>query len=512
MTIQTCVTVRIARIAGLSAIAALAALALSGCGQVGSQIASSSLVPSEPARPNIIVIIADDLGYADISANGGKIATPHIDELATSGVRMTNGYVTAAVCAPSRSGLMSGRTQTRFGYEFNPVGRDETNGMAQTETTIAQTLKGAGYRTGMVGKWHIGQASGFHPLDRGFDSFYGVLGGATPYLRTIGPGDLHVVTAEDDRITRERLPIFDGRTPQEPDEYVTDLFTDRAIRFIDGSRSQPFFLYLAYTAPHTPLQAPKSYLDRVSRDGTDYDRVYRAMMLALDEGVGRLREHLKETGQLDNTLIFFLSDNGCPSYVGGACSNGPLNSWKGYPWDGGVRVPYIASWPARLAPGVIHQPVSSLDIAATAAAVAGARHPGAEGVDLIDMIKNPEQLNARGLFWRMGPTHIVRKGRWKLLIVNRAEDAGPAGGDDLGRSLRPEGAPAAVSALGQWTLLYDMQSDPGETTNLAEVHPEIVEALSRDWAGWNSGNVEPQWTSRRGVNNVVNGMRVELFN
>lgn len=493
-----------------SGLAALAAVCLLGsCAGEGRQ--QPAAAASSDKRPNIVVIIADDLGYADISANGGPIPTPNIDALARSGARMTSGYVTAAVCAPSRTGLLSGRPQTRFGFEFNPVGRDETSGMSLGETTIAQTLKSAGYRTGMVGKWHIGQAAGYHPMDRGFDSFYGVLGGATPYLKTIGTEDLHVVTAEDDRITRARLPLFDGRTPIDPDGYVTDLFTENAARFIDQQNGTPFFLYLAYTAPHAPLQAPKAYLDRVPTTGTAYDRVYRAMMLALDEGVGKVVSRLRERGLLDNTIIFFLSDNGCPSYVGGACSNAPLNAYKGYPWDGGIRVPYLVSWPSRIRPAVYDQPVSSMDIAATAAAVAQTRHPRSEGVDLISALTTPDSLNNRALFWRMGPTHIVRKGRWKLLIVNKGTDA-PGSGDDLGRSLRPDGVAAAVSDLGQHTLLYDMVADPGEKTDVARLHPDIVNTLKSEWTAWNATNIEPQWTSRRGVNNVVNDIRVELFN
>lgn len=459
-------------------------------------------------KPNVIVILADDLGVNDISANGGRIPTPNIDALAASGMRYTSGYVTAAVCAPSRAALIAGRQQTRFGYEFNPVQRDTAGGMSQAETTIAQTMKRAGYRTGIVGKWHLGQPQGFNPLDRGFDSFFGILGGATPYLAQIGPSDLHVKTAEDDRITRDTLPVFDGRARVEPTGYLTDVFTDKALDFVGTRASQPFFLYLAYTAPHTPLQANAKYMSRVPDGGTEFQRVYYAMMLALDDGVGRLVAHLKATGQYDNTVIFFLSDNGCPSYVKGACSNAPRSGWKGYPWDGGIRVPFLMSWPARIQPGVSDSIVSSLDIAATSAAVAGAVHPKAEGIDLTRM--NADMASARTLYWRMGPTHVVRRGKWKLIIVNK----GTAGaeGDELGRSLRPDGQPAKVSDLGQWTVLYDTQADPAEKTDVSSANPAIVSELTQAWQAWNRSNVDAQWTSRRGVNADINGLRIELFN
>lgn len=464
------------------------------------------------ARPNVLVIIADDLGSNDLSVAGGRIPTPNLDRLAKSGIRYTEGYATAAVCAPSRSGLLAGRQQNRFGFEFNPVGRDETLGMSLKETTIAQTMKAAGYRTGMVGKWHIGQGPGFHPLDRGFDSFYGVLGGGTPYWKTKGEGDLQVATAEDRIITRERLPLVDGRTPVDPEGYVTDLFTDRAIDFIGaGKRGQPFFLYLSYTAPHTPLQATAKYLKPTKPGQTDYHRVYDAMVDALDQGVGRVMDHLRKTGQLSDTLVFVVSDNGCPSYVGGACSNAPLNGWKGYPHEGGLRVPFLMSWPARIKPAVRGDIVSTLDIAATAAAVARTTHPKAEGIDLVGKIDDGVRLEDRSLFWRNGPNLTVRHGRWKLIVVNKA--AAPAGaGDELGRSLRADGLPAEVSPLGQWVLLYDLEKDPGEKNDVAARHPEVVQDLRRRWAAWNEGNVAPQWTSRRSLTAEIDGARFELFN
>ncbi|MFY7850222.1 MAG: sulfatase-like hydrolase/transferase, partial [Brevundimonas sp.] len=214
------------------------------------------------SRPNVIVIVADDLGYGDIGANGGRIPTPNIDALARSGVRFTNGYVTAAVCAPSRAGLLTGRAQTRYGFEFNPVGRDERVGPPTTETMMPGILKSQGYATGMVGKWHVGKAAGFHPLDRGFDSYYGVLDGGTSFFPEVGPDDEVAITADFAQFNRARLPIYRGREVIEAPGYLTDRFTDEAVQFVSQKRDRPFYLYLAHTAPHTPLMAPKVYLDR----------------------------------------------------------------------------------------------------------------------------------------------------------------------------------------------------------------------------------------------------------
>ena len=266
---------------------------------------SQTILPAEQSRPNIIVIVADDLGYNALSVYGGKTPTPHIDKLAAGGVLMTSGYVTAAVCAPSRAAILSGRQQTRFGFEFNPVGRDESGGMSLEETTIAETMKSAGYRTGMVGKWHLGQAEGYRPLDRGFDSFFGILGGATPFLTKIGPDDLHVVTAEDQFITRDRFPIIDQETPVDTDQYVTDLLTDRAIEFAGEPQTQPFFLYLAYTAPHTPLQASATYLERTPIDarGLHQRSQVQSVVCARRSDAGSGHKRWRYVQMRDSTII-----------------------------------------------------------------------------------------------------------------------------------------------------------------------------------------------------------------
>ncbi|MCA6295951.1 MAG: sulfatase-like hydrolase/transferase, partial [Phenylobacterium sp.] len=276
----------------------------------GASLAAAPALAA-PARPNIIVIIADDLGFGDTGAYGSpQVKTPHIDALARDGVRFTQGYVAHPVCAPSRAALMTGRYQTRFGYEFNPVGRDRTGGVSRDEVFLPQVLKGAGYSTGMVGKWHLGQPSGYHPLDRGFDSFFGIMTGATAFMTDFQAGDEEITPpgaeasfgiaegvrappgateAEKMTLLRKAAPVYRGREAVEEDAYLTDAFTREAISFIDAAAGRPFFLYLAHAAPHTPLQAPARYIARNSDIPDKGQRVYAAMVTALDDGVGRIR-------------------------------------------------------------------------------------------------------------------------------------------------------------------------------------------------------------------------------
>ncbi|WP_430418349.1 sulfatase-like hydrolase/transferase [Phenylobacterium sp.] len=468
--------------------------------------------PSSQARPNIVVILADDLGYGDISANGGRIPTPHIDALARSGVRFTNGYVTAAVCAPSRAGLLTGRSQTRFGFEFNPVGRDERVGPPTTEAMTPGILKSLGYSTGMVGKWHIGKAPGFHPLDRGFDSYYGVLDGGTTYLPHLGPDDEAAITADYSSFSRTRFPIYRGREVVDTTGYLTDRLTEEAVDYVSRKGGNPFFLYLSYTAPHTPLMASKTYLDRFRHIQDPHHRVYAAMVSSLDDGVGRLIKALEDTGQRNNTMVVFLSDNGCPFYVRGACSNAPLTGHKALPWDGGIRVPFIVSWPDRLKPGTFDQPVSSLDILPTVVQAAGGRvAPEKEGVDLLPYLRATTKTRTdRTLFWRMGPNYVVRSQRWSLVVVNKSDTAEDPEGL-VGRPV-PDGVPAAVSPLGQYTLLYDMRADPGQKRDVSSRHPSVVAELKRRFSAWDAGNTPPMFTSRRQFSIEVNGRKVQLFN
>lgn len=481
---------------------------------------SATAVDTAPRRPpNVIVILADDLGYGDTGAYGSKIIrTPNIDGLAADGVRFTQGYVTHPVCAPSRAAIMTGRYQQRFGWEFNPVGRDRTGGVDLGQTFLAQVMKTAGYATGMVGKWHLGEAPGYFPLDRGFDEYFGVLGGATSFMLDLQPGDeahtppgsegsvsteagggsgLALTEVERMAHTRARAPVRRGREVVEVREYLTDAFTDDAVRFIGAHKDQPFFLYLAYSAPHTPLQAPRKYVDRYRHVPDKGQRVYAAMVSAVDDGVGAIRRKLKAEGIERDTLIVFLSDNGCAGYVGTACTNAPLNGYKGSPLEGGVRVPFIVSWPGRIAGGQVDgRTVSSLDIAPTAASLAGARMPnGSDGVDLMPYVTGRDRTTPNPtLFWRAGPNFAVRDGDWKLWQVNKAA---PGQRPKEATGITPDGVQATVSPLGQHIMLYDLTQDQGETRNLAGERAEVVAGLQAKARAWDQGNIPAKWTSMR---------------
>ncbi len=413
-------------------------------------------------RPNIIVILADDLGYADIGCQGCKnIPTPHIDSLAANGIRFTSGYASAAVCSPSRAGLMSGRYQQRFGHEFNPPphGKDSGElGMPLTEVTLADHLRASGYATGMVGKWHLGNHEKFHPLRRGFDEFFGFLAHFHSYL--------------DAKVAYKTNPILRGADRVDEKEYLTDAFTREAVAFIKGHAGKPFFLYLPYNAVHNPLQASQKYLDRFSTIKNPDRRTYAAMLSAMDDGVGAVLSELREAGIEQDTLIFFLGDNGGSKV--NAARNDPLSGYKAQLWEGGIRVPFLAQWKGRLPAGrVYEQPVIALDILPTAVAAAGGKLPDTGKVDGVNLlphltgeVKGPPH---EFLFWRSGPQSAARKGDWKLL-----------------RGWQP-----AVQ-------IFDLAADIGEKKNLAGQQPVVVKELAAALEKWDGELAKPLWGGKDG--------------
>lgn len=415
---------------------------------------------STPRKPNVIVIVADDLGNADLGCQGGtEIPTPHIDSIARNGVRFTNGYVSCPVCSPTRAGLMTGRYQQRFGHELNPgpnpneTVSGEPFGLPLDEKTMADRLKSQGYVTGVVGKWHLGEDSKYHPLKRGFDEFYGFLGGAHPYLDPSAP---------------RHAPIMRGFDTIQESEYLTDAITREAVAYIERHKSAPFFLYLTYNAVHNPLEAPPKYLDRFSGISDEKHRTYAAMLSAMDDGVGAVLEKLRQSGIDNDTLVFFISDNGGPEPMN-TSNNGRLRGTKGTVFEGGIRVPYLLQWPGHLpAASEYHSPVISLDILATALVAAGGNlpqdHP-LDGVDLLPFIHTEKTgIPHETLYWRFGARRAIRKGDWKLVQVRE----------------KP-------------VELYNLASDISEETNEASSNPGVVTELEGLYKEWVTQMIPPRW-------------------
>ena len=425
----------------------------------------------ETRLPNLIVIMTDDQGYADVGFNGCKdIPTPNIDSIASNGVKFTDGYVSYAVCSPSRAGFLTGRYQQRFGYERNPrwsPGNRES-GLPLSETTLADTLGKVGYKTGLIGKWHLGCHPDLHPLKRGFHEFFGHLGGGHRYF----PEELTLQHTEQaksgDEADSYKLWIMRDQTPVKTTQYLTDEFSDEAACFIERHKASPFFLYLAYNAPHSPLQASEKYLARFPGITNEKRRTYAAMVSAVDDGVGKILAKLREHGIDKNTLVVFLSDNGGPPENGS--SNGLLRGGKSSPWEGGIRVPFAAQWPDQIPKGLVYRnPVIALDIFATIAA--GAKAPldparPLDGVNLIPYLTGASSGAPHdAIYLRMFDkgAYVVRSGDHKLVIESK------------------ETAPQ----------LYNLKDDLGETKNLASSGATVLEALNQKRLSWDAQMVAP---------------------
>ncbi|MEX2170781.1 MAG: sulfatase-like hydrolase/transferase [Pirellulales bacterium] len=413
---------------------------------------SASIGTAAEQKPNILVFLCDDTGWAEFGFQGNKqIPTPHIDSIAKNGVRFTQGYVSGPYCSPTRAGLMTGRYQTRFGHEFNSTARQ--SGLSLDETTMADQLKTLGYATCAIGKWHLGSKPEYHPMKRGFDEFYGTLAN-TPFF--------HPTMFVDSRESDDVQKVTD------PDFYTTDAYGERAVDWIGKQKDHPWFLYVPFNAQHAPLQAPQKYLDRFAHLPNENRRKFAAMMSAMDDAVGKILQQVRDMGQEENTLIFFLSDNGGPTRST-TSRNAPLRGGKSSTWEGGVRVPFCAQWKGHLPAGeTYNDPVIQLDILPTALAAAGA--PAAadaklDGVNLLPYLTGEKTGPPHEtLYWRFGDQWAVRHGDWKLV--------GGGGGNLDGE-------------------LYNIAKDNAESENLADETSDKVAELKSLWDAWNKEQAPP---------------------
>ena len=412
----------------------------------------SSAALSAAERPNILVFYLDDMGWAQPGCYGGKLApTPNIDALAAGGVRFTNGYVSACVCAPSRVGLMTGRYQQRSGHDANTTNRAGSE-LVASETTMAQRLKAAGYATGITGKWHLGGGPEFLPVARGFDVSMGTISNLG---EGNGPAFFH---------GGELLKELPGAP------ITTPVFAREAVKFIEANRSQPWFLYLPFNAVHSPHVATDEWLDKFGKLDKRL-RNYAAAIGEVDAAIGTVMEKLRELGQEENTLVFCISDNG------GAYQEAEMGGLRGHKWlvwEGGIRVSWLAQWKGRIPAGqVVGTPVVQLDVLPTALAAAGVETKSEwhlDGVNLLPMLEGRDKsLDREALYWRFGVQYAVRQGDWKF--VKAAKDMTP--------------------------MLVNLASDPGEQNDLTAREPEKAKQLQALWDKWNAQMQPPRWEDKR---------------
>jgi len=431
---------------------------------------SSAKVKSKETEktPNLVVIMTDDMGWADVGFNGCKdIPTPNIDVIANEGVRFDEGYVSFPVCGPSRAGFLTGRYQDRFGFTTNPS-IDPNNpiaGLPVKEETMAQVLSKVNYNNAIIGKWHMGTHDVFHPLERGFDYFYGFLsGGHNYYPDQLKLNDLSEVKKKWDWY---RTKIIENRTKVETDDYLTDELSDAAVRYINNQdeNNQHFMLYLAYNAPHTPLQATEKYLSRFPNIKDKRRRTYAAMVSAVDDGVGRVLDALKEKGLDENTIVVFLSDNGGAN--NNASDNGPLRGMKGDLFEGGIRVPFAMRWKGVIPEGqTYNNPVSSLDIMATIVGQTNVeinKDRPLDGVNLIPYLTGKNNNDPHDmLFWRKWEQNAmaIRSGNLKLVANTKKSSKNPE--------------------------LFNIDKDIAEKSNLSEDQTKTRDEMLKKWQEWNS--------------------------
>jgi arylsulfatase A-like enzyme len=468
---------------------------------------------TDKTKPNVIVILVDDLGFNDITFFGGgyhngDLRTPNIDSIGKAGISFRNGYAGHATCAPSRAALLTGQFPTKIGYEYTPVSdagakvlgkymnfndlpgifhADRAKGfswanmsLSRNATTIAEALQGSGYKTIQIGKYHNGFTEDSHAISRGFDETLG-FSLISRYLPRMSPDaedcvlpdvfDKFIWANSPYAIKKDREPYF------APKGYLTDYLADEAVNAIKANKNDPFFMFLAFTAVHTPLSALKSDYATLSHIPKHCDRVYAAVVLALDRAVGKVLSSLKELGISENTMVIFTSDNGGAGYIGQRHINEPYRGWKASFFEGGVHVPFFIQWDGVIQPGQTRdEPISQIDIFPTVLSAAGVSYyPGPlDGVNLMPYLTNPDMHPANGnihdiLFWRSGHYMAARVGDWKI----------------------------QTSENPQKIWLYNLKEDPTEKTNLAKSndHQTIVQELLTILKAENEKQMAPQWPS-----------------
>ena len=424
------------------------------------------------SKPNILIILADDAGYSDFGFMGSdEIKTPNIDKLASDGVMFNNAYVSASVCSPSRAGLLTGMYQQRFGHECN-LDSDVNNSFDPNQITIAEALKTKGYRTGLIGKWHLGDKKQNHPLNNGFDYFWGFISGARNYFYN---------PSEESRNSIRN--VVENNSPTKFDGYLTDVLGDKAVDFIEKNHqsNSPFFLFLSFNAPHTPMQAKKEVLEKFKDNPR---KVYASMMWSMDEAIGSVINELKENGQYNNTIIYFLSDNGATSSKSSS-SPFPFKGWKGNQYEGGIKTPMIMTWKNKIKPNTqFNGFISSLDIFKTSLEVSNVNKSSmknADGKNIMSSLNN-KTIENEDLFWRKDKMATVRSGNYKLIRLNDTS-----------------------------TVLYNIKKNYYEDLDLKTKEPNIHDSLFKKLSNWEMSLIKPNWIENKNWNIVTEMIYQDLM-